>query len=133
MNLTTWKEKAKKLKDDAVVLYLIFRDKRTPLYIRILAVAILVYAISPFDLIPDFIPVVGYLDDLIIIPLGIMLVMKLTPPDLLAEHRAKAPEKLKSIKKFVIIGGIVIVFMWAAFIFALISLVFYLLRKFSSP
>jgi uncharacterized membrane protein YkvA (DUF1232 family) len=66
------------------------RDARTPWYAKALALAVAGYAFSPIDLIPDFIPVVGYLDDLILVPAGLWLVLRLIPPAVLAEHRATA-------------------------------------------
>ena len=85
----TW---ARGMKKDVVALYLASRDPRTPWLAKMLAFAIAGYALSPIDLIPDFIPVVGYLDDLIIVPLGILLIVKLIPPDLMAEFRATAAQ-----------------------------------------
>jgi len=82
-----WKQRARTVKRDAHALYLAARDPRVPWHAKGLAAAV---AISPIDLIPDFIPVVGYLDDLIIVPLGIVLVIKLIPPEIMAEHRALA-------------------------------------------
>jgi uncharacterized membrane protein YkvA (DUF1232 family) len=78
------------IKRDAHAIYLAARDPRTPWYAKALALFIAGYALSPIDLIPDFIPVLGYLDDLIILPLGIMAVVKLIPPEVMAEHRAAA-------------------------------------------
>jgi len=88
--LNHWKQWARTVKRDAHALYLAARDPRVPWYAKGLAVAIAAYAASPIDLIPDFIPVVGYLDDLIIVPLGIALVIKLIPAEIMAEHRALA-------------------------------------------
>jgi len=85
-----WKEWARTIRRDAQALYLAARDPRVPWYAKGLAVAIAAYAASPIDLIPDFIPIVGYLDDLIIVPLGIALVIKLIPAEIMAEHRALA-------------------------------------------
>jgi uncharacterized membrane protein YkvA (DUF1232 family) len=78
------------LRRDAHAVYLVARDPRVPWYAKAIALAIAAYALSPVDLIPDFIPVLGYLDDVIIVPLGILLVIKLTPPGIMAEHRATA-------------------------------------------
>ena len=75
---------------DVVALSLAGRDPRVPWYAKALALAMAGYAFSPIDLIPDFIPVLGLLDDLVIVPLGILLVIKLVPPDIMAEHRARA-------------------------------------------
>lgn len=76
-----------------LAVYLAARDPRTPWPVRLLAMAVAAYALSPIDLIPDFIPVLGYLDDLLIVPLGILLVVRLIPPELLAEHRAAAARR----------------------------------------
>jgi uncharacterized membrane protein YkvA (DUF1232 family) len=85
--LKTW---ARALKRDVHAVYLAARDPRTPWYAKALALAVAGYALSPIDLIPDFIPVVGYLDDVILVPAGIWLVIRLIPADVLAEHRALA-------------------------------------------
>ena len=85
--LKTW---ARALRRDALALWIAARDPRTPLLAKLLALAVAAYAFSPIDLIPDVIPVIGYLDDLIIVPLGILLVIKLIDPALMAECRAKA-------------------------------------------
>lgn len=85
-----WKRRVKHLKTETYALYLAYQDPRTPWYARVLAAGVIAYALSPIDLIPDFIPILGYLDDLILLPLGVMLVLKLIPPPILAECRAKA-------------------------------------------
>ncbi|MBB4826061.1 uncharacterized membrane protein YkvA (DUF1232 family) [Sporosarcina luteola] len=71
---------ARKLKKNLFVLYLAYKDSRTPLLAKIVAICVVAYAFSPIDLIPDFIPFIGYLDDLIIVPLGISLALRLIPP-----------------------------------------------------
>jgi uncharacterized membrane protein YkvA (DUF1232 family) len=81
---------ARTIKRDVHALYLASRDPRVPWYAKALGVAVAAYALSPIDLIPDFIPVLGYLDDLIIVPLGIFAVIRMIPPDVIAEHRATA-------------------------------------------
>jgi uncharacterized membrane protein YkvA (DUF1232 family) len=81
---------AKDLKRDAIALFLAARDPRTPWYAKVLAGLVAAYALSPLDLIPDFIPVVGYLDDLILVPIGIWAVIRLIPVDLMREFRAEA-------------------------------------------
>ncbi len=85
-----WKRRARRLKREAYALYLVARDPRAPWYTKALAICIVGYALSPLDLIPDFIPIVGYLDDLIFIPLGIALVIRLTPPGVFAGCRERA-------------------------------------------
>ncbi len=81
---------AKELKRDAIALFLAARDPRTPWHAKVLAGLVAAYALSPIDLIPDFIPVVGYLDDLILVPIGIWAVVRLIPVDLMREFRAEA-------------------------------------------
>jgi uncharacterized membrane protein YkvA (DUF1232 family) len=83
---------ARDLKRDSHAVYLASRDPRVPWYAKAIAVAVAAYALSPIDLIPDFIPVIGYLDDLIIVPLGIWLVVSLIPSHVMAECRARANE-----------------------------------------
>src|SRR5713226_8584567 len=75
---------------DVYAVYRAARDPRVPWYAKVLAFCVAGYALSPIDLIPDFIPVLGYLDDLVIVPLGILAVVRLIPPDILAQHRAAA-------------------------------------------
>ncbi len=88
-----WVEKIKKslleLKKQVHVLYIASRDRRTPWYAKAVAGLVVAYALSPIDLIPDFIPVLGYLDDLLIVPAGIALAIKLIPKEVLAEAREK--------------------------------------------
>jgi uncharacterized membrane protein YkvA (DUF1232 family) len=81
---------ARDIKRDVVALWIAARDPRTPMGAKIVAAAVAAYALSPVDLIPDFIPVLGYLDDLLIVPLGIMLAVRLLPPELMAEFRTEA-------------------------------------------
>jgi uncharacterized membrane protein YkvA (DUF1232 family) len=90
--ISGWKQRARQLKRDTYALYLAYRDPRVPWYAKLLAACVVAYAFSPIDLIPDFIPVVGYLDDLVLVPLGIALSVKLIPPQVMAECRARAVE-----------------------------------------
>jgi uncharacterized membrane protein YkvA (DUF1232 family) len=75
---------------DVYAIYLARHDPRVPWYAKALAICVAAYAFSPIDLIPDFIPILGYVDDLVILPLGILLVVKIIPREVMAEHRAKA-------------------------------------------
>ena len=84
------KDWARTIKRDVHALYLASRDPRVPWCAKAAAVAVASYALSPIDLIPDFIPVLGYLDDFVILPLGILLVIRMIPPDIMAEHRELA-------------------------------------------
>jgi len=90
--LISLKTRSKQLKQHTLTVYFAARDPRTPLLVRALAVFVAAYALSPIDLIPDFIPVIGYLDDLILIPLGLALVVRLTPPEVLMSARAQAQQ-----------------------------------------
>jgi uncharacterized membrane protein YkvA (DUF1232 family) len=92
--IETWKRRARQLKAETYALYLAYRDRRTPWYARVFAACVVAYAFSPLDLIPDFIPVLGYLDDLILIPLGIALALKMIPPQVMADSRVRAQELL---------------------------------------
>ena len=83
------KTRARALKKELAALYIAFRDPRTPWLARGVALLTLAYALSPIDLIPDFVPVLGYLDDLVIVPAGIALAIKLIPADVMAEARAR--------------------------------------------
>jgi uncharacterized membrane protein YkvA (DUF1232 family) len=85
---------ARSVKRDVHALYLAGRDPRVPWYAKALAAVVAGYALSPLDLIPDFIPIVGYLDDLILVPAGILLVVRLIPSEIMAEHRASAAAAL---------------------------------------
>ena len=87
-----------RLKGDVVTLWFCTRHPRTPFIAKALAVALVAYAFSPIDLIPDFIPVLGYLDDLVILPAGIWLTLKLVPQDVLLECRAQASAWLEAKK-----------------------------------
>jgi len=88
------KEKARELRLQSYALFLACRDPRTPWYAKAIAAAVAAYAFSPIDLIPDFIPVLGYLDDLVIVPLGIALAIRLIPREVLEDCRREARKKL---------------------------------------
>jgi uncharacterized membrane protein YkvA (DUF1232 family) len=110
--LVRMKAWAHKFRRDGHAIYLAARDPRTPWYAKGLAAAIAAYVLSPIDLIPDFIPVLGYLDDLIIVPLGLWVVIKLIPAELMAEFRASADEAASRPRS---IGGMMaVVLIWIA-------------------
>lgn len=110
--LTRWKRWAGELKQEIYALYLAHQDPRLPWYTRLVAIAVVGYAFSPIDLIPDPIPVLGYLDDLILIPLGVALAIRLIPPPLLAECRDKAAAELDQKKPVNRVAGGVIITVW---------------------
>ncbi|WP_428826698.1 YkvA family protein [Azonexus sp. IMCC34842] len=108
------KQKAHQLKAETFALYLAARHPDTPWYAKLLVAAIVAYAFSPIDLIPDFIPIIGYLDDLVLIPIGIALAIKLVPPPVLAECRARAQQVMANGKPVSRVAGAVIVMIWLA-------------------
>ena len=103
--LRSW---ARTLKRDIIALWLAARDPRTPVMAKIVAGCVAAYALSPIDLIPDFIPVLGYLDDLLLVPLGIWIAIRLIPPALMAElrERASAQARPTSATAAVIVVGL---------------------------
>ncbi|QIN83881.1 DUF1232 domain-containing protein [Rubrobacter tropicus] len=103
---------AKKLKAELYALYLAYRDPRTPLHARIFAAVVVAYAFSPIDLIPDPIPVLGYLDDLILVPLGIALAVRMIPPAVLTECRSRAREAALKANPKSTAAAIVVVGIW---------------------
>ncbi len=112
ISISDWKGKARAFKTEVYALYLCTRHPNTPLYAKVLALLIVSYALSPIDLIPDFIPVLGYVDDLVLIPCGIALLMKMMPPDVLEEcrRRAQSPPGHKP-KPWT--GAVIVVCIWA--------------------
>ncbi len=102
---------AKGLKRDVVALWLAARDPRVPWYAKLLAAIVAAYALSPLDLIPDFIPILGYLDDLLIVPVGIWATVKLIPKPLMAELRLKAMEQREPTSK---VGMAIVIILWLA-------------------
>ena len=107
-----WKQQLKLLKQETYAIYIACKDPRVPWYARLLAAAVVAYAFSPIDLIPDVIPVIGYLDDLILVPLGIALVIKMIPPDVLAECREKAITAMADGKPTNWVAAIIVVILW---------------------
>ena len=103
---------AKAVKRDVVALWLAARDPRTPLQAKIVAGIVAAYALSPIDLIPDFIPILGYLDDLVLVPLGILAAVALIPPPLMREFRAEAQGRADRPKGWA--GTIAIMLVWIA-------------------
>jgi len=102
---------ARALKRDVVAIYFAARDPRVPWYAKVVAAAVAAYALSPIDLIPDFIPVLGYIDDLILVPLGIALAIRLIPPALWQEHRETAATRIAE-RPTSPVGAAVIITIW---------------------
>jgi uncharacterized membrane protein YkvA (DUF1232 family) len=107
-----WKASARGLKQELHALYLACKDKRTPWYAKAMAACVVGYALSPIDLIPDPVPILGYVDDLILLPLGIAAVRKMIPPQVLAECRLMAQEAAAKPKPKNWIAAAVIIAIW---------------------
>ena len=116
----TLKEKAKQLKTDIPAVFLALKDKKTPWYARVLAFLTVVYALSPIDLIPDFIPVLGYLDDLIILPALVALTVKAIPADIFEEYRKQARNMWQDGKPKKWYYALPILFVWALIVFIIV-------------
>jgi len=127
--LDRWKQRAARLKIETYALYLAYRDPRVPLPARIFAACVVGYAFSPIDLIPDFIPIIGYLDDLILVPLGIKLALRMIPENVLLESREKAQELIRQGKPVNRLAALIIVIVWL--LLASLALLF-VLRAFRS-
>lgn len=110
--MKAWKKRARQLKTDTYALYLAYKDPRLSWGARIFVACVVAYAFSPIDLIPDPIPVLGYLDDLILIPLGVYLALKMIPSEVMAECRLKAQQEMDASKPVNWAAAGVIVVMW---------------------
>lgn len=110
--IESWKQLARVLKIEVYALYLASKDPRVPLYAKVFAACVVGYAFSPIDLIPDPIPILGYLDDLVLIPLGVMLAIKMIPSVVLVECRDQAREVMKQGKPVNRTAAVVIITIW---------------------
>jgi uncharacterized membrane protein YkvA (DUF1232 family) len=119
---------AKNLKRQLFILYFAYRDERIPWYVKLFTACIVAYAFSPIDLIPDFIPILGYLDDVIILPLGIMFALKMIPKDVISDCEVKANEMMKNGKPKNWVVGSLIIFIWSIIILWIILKVFHVLN-----
>lgn len=122
-------EKIKQLQRDTTALWYAYRDPRTPWYAKAFTALVVAYAFSPVDLVPDFIPVLGYLDDFVLIPAGVALALKMIPAEVMAESREKAAQSLSgSNHTNWVVGGIIIV-IWVVVLFFLGRWVYSLIKK----
>lgn len=121
--MVDWKSKVKLLKRDVLALYLAARDPRVPWYAKALALVTAAYALSPIDLIPDFIPILGLLDDIVLIPLAILLCVRLIPAFVMADLRELAEERLAKRPPTSRIAAAVIVLVWLALAAGMVYLV----------
>jgi uncharacterized membrane protein YkvA (DUF1232 family) len=121
-----WELKVQQIKVETYALYLAYRDPRTPWYAKLLAAGVVAYAVSPIDLIPDFIPVLGILDDLVIVPLGAALAIKMVPKEVMTECREKARNAMEpsASKRTRCLIAAIVVAIWCLLAALVILLVF---------
>jgi uncharacterized membrane protein YkvA (DUF1232 family) len=110
--LTDLRRRARRLKSEIFALYLALRDPRTPWPAKALGALVVAYALSPLDLVPDFVPVLGYLDDVILLPAGIWLTLRMIPPPVLDEARARAEVELRGNRPVNRAAGAVVLLIW---------------------
>jgi uncharacterized membrane protein YkvA (DUF1232 family) len=106
------KKWARRLKKELHALFLAYHDPRTPWFAKVMAICVVAYALSPIDLIPDFIPIIGYLDDLILLPIGIYLTLKFIPDEVMLECRKRADEETGWTRKTSWIAGAIVLLTW---------------------
>ena len=121
--LAKWRQRVRELKTEVYALYLAYKDPRVPWYARVFIACVVGYAFSPIDLIPDFVPILGYLDDLVLIPLGIKIALSIIPEDVMNESRGKSQEIIRQGKPVNWVAAGIIIVIWillAAFVIAFI-------------
>ena len=118
-----WKQKLRHLKIEIYALYLAYRDPRVPWYAKAFVALVVGYAFSPIDLIPDFIPVLGYLDDLVLIPLGVAVALKMIPEKVMDDCRIRSKELMNKKKPINRVAAVVIICIWLMLIVMTIALV----------
>jgi uncharacterized membrane protein YkvA (DUF1232 family) len=123
------KSSASSLKREIYALAIVVRDPRVPWFAKLFLGLVLAYAFSPIDLIPDFVPVLGYLDDLIIVPLGIAIALRMIPPQVIIDARKQAGEILYQAKPINPFGAFIVIVIWLAVIFVTLFVVFHLILQ----
>jgi uncharacterized membrane protein YkvA (DUF1232 family) len=124
------RDRGRRITDDAAALYLAIRHPETPWYAKALAFLVVAYAVSPIDLIPDFIPFIGYLDDAVIVPAGIALVIRLIPPHVMEECRGRlSPGMLRAVRWIRRFGLGLILITWTAIAVGIAVLMIWLFRR----
>ncbi len=126
INLNSLKEKSKRLKSETYALCLACKDPRVPWYAKIIIIATVGYALSPIDLIPDFIPILGQLDDLIIVPTGISLAIKMMPKEVIDEYREKAESELSCDKPKSWVDIAIIILIWLLIVYLFLRFVIHI-------
>jgi uncharacterized membrane protein YkvA (DUF1232 family) len=109
-----WQHRARALKREVYALYLAFRDRRTLWYSKAFAALVVAYAFSPIDLIPDFVPVLSYVDDLVLLPLGVIIALRMIPPEVMADSCAQSEAVLRAGKPVSWAGAVLIAAVWLA-------------------
>ncbi|MCM2998282.1 YkvA family protein [Paenibacillus cellulositrophicus] len=112
---------AKQLKRQVFVLYYAYRDKRSPWYAKLFSMCVVAYAFSPIDLIPDFIPVIGYADDLVLIPLGVLAAIKMMPGEVIEDAKKNADARMNQGKPVNWAAGVMIILLWAVILAAVLT------------
>jgi uncharacterized membrane protein YkvA (DUF1232 family) len=125
------KAAAHRLEQESYALYLAYRDLRTPWYARVFAALVVAHTFSPIDLIPDFIPILGYLDDLIITPLGIYLALKMIPSEVMSDARQGAAQAALEGRIHSRVGILIVVTLWAAGFIFLFLMVFRIVQGYN--
>src|ERR671933_1178741 len=115
MNAESWKQRVKQLRSETYALYLAYKDPRVPWYAKVFAACLVGYVFSPIDLIPDFIPVVGLLDELVVVPVGVILARKMIPDEVLADCRRESREVMREGKPVNYVSAIVVITVWLLF------------------
>jgi uncharacterized membrane protein YkvA (DUF1232 family) len=110
--LDNLRKRVRHLKGETVALYLAARHPETPWYAKLFVAGVVAYALSPIDLVPDFVPVLGYLDDLVLVPLGIAVAIRMIPPGVLAECRARAQQAMAGARPAGRVAAVVIIGIW---------------------
>ena len=123
-----WRQWARRLKAETLTIYVALRDPRVPWYAKLLAAAVVAYALSPIDLVPDFVPVLGYLDDLVLVPLGIVLVARIIPEHVLDDCRARAQEMTEAERPRSWVAAAAIIAIWVLLLALAVGWVIRLVR-----
>lgn len=118
--MEAFKKRMKKIKEDIFIIAEAYKHPETPFYIKLLAIVVVAYAFSPIDLIPDFIPILGYLDDIILVPLGIAILLKLIPDHIIQDSRKKVAASGK-VKQKNWIAGTIIILIWLLFLYWMVD------------
>jgi uncharacterized membrane protein YkvA (DUF1232 family) len=127
MNLEAWKRRARQLSAQTYALYLAYRHPRTPWYAKVFAALVVGYVFSPIDPIPDFLPGVGLLDEMVVVPIGVLIAAKMIPQEVLEECRERAREVAEGEKPVSRVAAVVVVAIWLVCGALAVFLVLYLL------